>query len=119
MAIFSTQLIRQTLIGKGNLRTLLSDQISSWNPYDKRITSKLKNLYDKESLKAWNRVKVQFENTPTEQALNNTWSVIGHAPELSEFLFRGIMLEGGAVSVARVKLLKKNIAKRYEFFEDQ
>ena len=118
VAIFSTQLVRQTLTGKGNLRTLLSDQISSWNPYDKGITTRLKDLYDEESLKAWDRVKVLFANIPTEQAINNTWSVIGHTPELTEFLFRGIVLEGEPVSVARVKVLKINIAKRYEFSEE-
>lgn len=107
MRRLSVREVRQALIGKGNLRNLLSDRIKSWNPYSPETFDFFKSTYDQESIKAWNRALALYQGITPILVVENTWSVLSHFPELTNFFFRGIELDGDSKSLARARVLKK------------
>jgi hypothetical protein len=111
MAKFSVRQIRQALLGKGNLRTLLSDRIENLDPYKQETLTIFKSIYDEEALKAWERIQKLFKDIPKISALENTWSVISHMPELTGFLSKGVEIEKDKAVIARAKRLSKITSK--------
>ncbi len=93
MKRLSAREVRQSLVGRGNIRSLLSDKITNWDPYSPDTHRYFKSVYEEEALKGWIRVKKLFEGVSSVIALENTCSVIGHSPELIGFLFKGVSLE--------------------------
>ena len=107
MRRLSVREVRQALIGKGNLRNLLSDRILTWDPYSPKTFDFFKSIYDQESIDGWKRISTLYRGLTPIEALENTWSVLSHFPELTNFLLRGIELDGDSKSLARAKSLKK------------
>jgi hypothetical protein len=89
----SARQVRQSLVGRGNIRSLLSDRIIHWDPYSADTHRYFKSVYEEEALRGWQRIKKLFEGVSGVIALENTCSVIGHSPELIGFLFKGVSLE--------------------------
>ena len=112
MAKFSVRQIRQALLGKGNLRTLLSDRIENLDPYKQETLTLFKKIYEEEALKAWERIQKLFQDIPKITALENTWSVICHMPELTGFLSKGVEIEKDKAVLARTKSLSKITSKK-------
>jgi len=104
---FSVQAVRQALVGKGNLRTLISDKIEELDPYDRFTSRKFKEIYDDEALKGWLKIQKLFYEIPKITTLENTWSVVAHNPELVAFLLRGVALEKDKVAISRSRKLLK------------
>ena len=119
MKRFSTREIRQALVGRGNLRILLSDKVKEWDPYDPNTFSFLKRTYEEEALLGWGRIKALFSGMTQEAALENTWSVIAHHPELTGFILRGIELENETPILTKAKKFKSKTKKieTKDFFE--
>ena len=68
----SVREVRQALIGKGNLRNLLSDRINSWDPYRTETLDFFRSVYDQEALKGWKRTLHLFQGLTPIHALENT-----------------------------------------------
>ena len=110
----SVREVRQALIGKGNLRNLLSDRINSWDPYRTDTLDFFRSVYDQEALKGWNRTLHLFQGLTPIHALENTWSVLGHFTELANFLTRGIELSKNSKTFSKVKSLNNLSGDRSE-----
>jgi hypothetical protein len=102
----SVREVRQALIGKGNLRNLLSDRINTWDPYRPDTLDFFRSVYDQEALKGWKRTLHLFQGLTPIHALENTWSVLSHFTELANFLTRGIELSKDSKTFSKVKSLK-------------
>ena len=107
MKRLSVREVRQALIGKGNLRNLLSDRISDWDPYRPDTFSLFKSIYDQEALKGWERILHLFQGLTPIRTLENTWAVLSHIPELANFLSRGIELSNDSKTFSKLKRLHK------------
>ena len=107
MKRLSARQVRQSLVGRGNIRSLLSDRIIHWDPYSADTHRYFKSVYEEEALKGWLRVKKLFEGVSSVIALENTCSVIGHSPELIGFLFKGVSLENEKNTKKRADQLSK------------
>ena len=107
MKRFSVQAVRQALVGRGNLRTRISDRIEELDPYDRVAARKFKEIFDDEALKGWPQIQKLFSGIPKITALENTWSVVAHNPELVALLLRGIELEKDKVAISRSRKLFK------------
>ena len=110
----SVREVRQALIGKGNLRNLLSDRINSWDPYRTDTLDFFRSVYDQEALKGWNRTLHLFQGLTPIHTLENTWSVLGHFTELANFLTRGIELYKDSKTFSKVKSLNNLSGDRSE-----
>jgi RNA-directed DNA polymerase len=104
---FSVQAIRQALVGTGNLRTRISDRIEELDPYDRVAARKFKEIFDDEALKGWLQIQKLFSGIPKITALENTWSVVAHNPELVALMLRGVALEKDKVAISRSRKLFK------------
>lgn len=107
MKRFSVQAVRQALVGTGNLRTRISDRIEELNPYNRTAAREFKAIFDDEALNGWLNIQKLFSGIPKITALENTWSVVGHNPELIALLIRGVALEKDKVAIARSRKLLK------------
>ena len=107
MKRFSVQAIRQALVGTGNLRTRISDRIEELDPYDRVAARKFKEIFDDEALKGWLQIQKLFSGIPKITALENTWSVVAHNPELVALMLRGVALEKDKVAISRSRKLFK------------
>ena len=114
MKRLSVREVRQALIGKGNLRNLLSDRINSWDPYRTDTLDFFRSVYDQEALKGWSRTLHLFQGLTPIHALENTWSVLGHFTELANFLTRGIELSKDSKTFSKVKSLNNLSGDRSE-----
>jgi hypothetical protein len=90
---FTTREVRQALVGKGNLRTLLSDRIIDWDPYQPTSRDYLKQNFDHEAVRGWERARALFDAQSSVEALENIWACTAHVQELKEFLHMGVSLE--------------------------
>ena len=107
MKRLSVREVRQALIGKGNLRNLLSDRISDWDPYRPDTFNLFKSIYDQEALKGWERILHLFQGLTPIRTLENTWAVLSHIPEFANFLTRGIELSNDPKTLAKLKRLQQ------------
>ena len=113
---FTSREVRQALVGRGNLRTRLSDRIAGWNPYQPGSLCHLKQIYQQEALEGWQRVRLLFADVSSVIALSNTWACIAHLPDLTEFLYAGVALEADPTTLRRAKQLLSTVpggAKHY------
>ena len=69
MKRLSARRVRQSLIGRGNIRSLLSDRIIDWDPYSPETHKYFKSVYEEEALKGWLRVKKLFEGVSSVLSL--------------------------------------------------
>ncbi len=106
MKRFTTREVRQALVGKGNLRTLLSDRIIDWDPYQPTSRDYLKQNFDHEAVRGWERARALFDAESSLEALENIWACIAHVQELKEFLHTGVSLENDLPTVRRVNQLR-------------
>lgn len=111
MKRFSNREIRQALVGRGNLRTLLSDKIKEWDPYGPDTFAFFKETYEEEARFGWERIKALFSGLTQEAALENTWSVIAHHPELTGFLLKGIELKNEKPILEKARKLSRKTKK--------
>ena len=107
MKRFSVQAVRQALVGKGNLRTRISDRIEELDPYNRAAARKFKEIFDDEALEGWLQIQKLFSGIPKITALENTWSVVSHNPELVALLLRGVALEKDKDAISRSRKLYK------------
>ncbi len=105
MKRFTTRQIRQALIGKGNLRTLLSDRITDWDPYQPGSRQHLKQIYLHEAMQGWQRIRLLLADSSSVEALENTWASIAHLQELRDFLYAGVVIENDPQTVRRADQL--------------
>jgi RNA-directed DNA polymerase len=98
--------IRQALVGPGNVHSLLSELISSWDPYQPGIRLKLKSAYETAALNAWFNAKTLFPTQSPIEALENTWASIAHLAYLRKFLEIGVAKENHAPTVKRLLEIK-------------
>lgn len=105
MKRFTTREVRQALVGKGNLRTLLSDRIIDWDPYRPRSREYLTQNFQQEALQGWQRVRRLLAEQSSVEALENSWACISHLHELKDFLYTGVVLENDLPTVQRANQL--------------
>lgn len=105
MKRFTTREVRQALVGKGNLRTLLSDRIIDWDPYQPRSREFLRQEFQQEALKGWQRTRILFAEQSSVEALENSWACIAHLHELKDFLYTGVVLENDLSTLHRANQL--------------
>lgn len=105
MKRFTTREVRQALVGKGNLRTLLSDRIIDWDPYQRRSREFLKQNFQQEALQGWQRLRTLLAEQSSVEALENSWACISHLHELKDFLYTGVVLENDLPTVHRANQL--------------
>jgi hypothetical protein len=106
---FTSREVRQALVGRGNLRTRLSDRIAGWNPYQPESLGYLNQIYQQEALEGWQRVRLLFADVSSVVALANTWACIAHLPDLKEFLYAGVEREGDPATLRRVEQLLSTV----------
>lgn len=102
---FTSREVRQALVGRGNLRTLLSDRVADWNPYQAGSLHRLKQTYHQEALEGWQRVRRLFVGSSSVTALENTWACVSHLPDLKDFLYFGVARENDAPTLRRATQL--------------
>ena len=102
MKRYRSREIRQALVGRGNVHSLLSELISSWDPYQPGIRLKLKYAYETAALNAWQNAKTMFQTQSPIEALENTWSSIAHLAYLRKFLEVGVTMENHLPTVKRL-----------------
>ena len=107
MKRISVRAVRQTLIGRGNLRTLLSDRIADLDPYKPKVDQVFKKIYSEEAFKGWSQIKQLFDGIPAVYALENTWAVIAKSSELTAFLLKGVEQDVDKAIKARARKLFK------------
>jgi len=105
LKLFTIREIRQALVGKGNLRTLLSDRITDWDPYQPGSIEKFKLSYRNEALQGWQRARQLLHELPAIDALENTWACIEHLQDLRDFLYIGVLEEDDLPTVQRANQL--------------
>lgn len=105
MKRFTTREVRQALVGKGNLRTQLSDRIIDWDPYQPRSRAFLQQNFQQEALQGWQRARCLLAEQSSVEALENCWACIAHLRELKEFLYAGVVLESDLATVHRANQL--------------
>lgn len=105
MKRFTTREVRQALVGKGNLRTLLSDRIIDWDPYQPRSREFLRQEFQQEALQGWQRSRILFAEQSSVEAFENSWACIAHLHELKDFLYTGVVLENDLSTVQRANQL--------------
>jgi retron-type reverse transcriptase len=110
--------IRQALVGPGNVNSLLSELIGSWDPYQPGIRLKLKSAYETAALNAWLNAKTLFPTHSPIEALENTWASIAHLAYLRKFLEIGIAKDNHAPTTKRLLEIKdcsnKNIENDFD-----
>lgn len=110
--------IRQALVGPGNVNSLLSELIGSWDPYQPGVRLKLKSAYETAALNAWLNAKTLFPTHSPIEALENTWASIAHLSYLRNFLEIGIAKENHAPTAKRLLEIKdcsnKNIENDFD-----
>ncbi len=106
--------IRQALVGPGNVNSLLSDLIGSWDPYQPEIRQKLKSAYETAALNAWLNAKKLFPTHSPIEALENTWASIAHLAYLRKFLEIGVAKENHAPTAKRLLEIKACLNKNIE-----
>jgi hypothetical protein len=111
---FRSREVRQALVGKGNLHTLLSDQISSWDPYQPGIRAQLKSAYETAASNAWHNAKSLFSTLNAIEALENTWASVAHIDYLRKFLEMGVILENELPTIKRLLEIKKSVKNNNE-----
>jgi RNA-directed DNA polymerase len=104
---FSVQAVRRALVGKGNLRTRISDRIEGLDPYKREAVKNLKEIFDEEALRGWVQIQKLFDGIPKITTLENAWSVVAHNPELVALLIRGVELEKNRDAIQRSRKLLK------------
>lgn len=105
MKLFTIREVRQALVGKGNLRTLLSDRITDWDPYQPGSFEKFNLSYRNEALQGWQRARQLLHELPAIDALENTWACIEHLQDLRDFLYIGVLEEDDLPTVQRANQL--------------
>jgi hypothetical protein len=111
---FRSREVRQALVGKGNLHTLLSDEISSWDPYQPGIRTRLKSTYETAASIAWGNAKRLFSTLNAIEALENTWASVAHIDYLRKFLELGVLLENDLPTIKRLLEIKNSIKNKNE-----
>ncbi len=106
--------IRQALVGPGNVNSLLSKLIGSWDPYQPGIRLKLKSAYETAALNAWLNAKTLFPTNSPIEALENTWASISHLAYLRKFLEIGVAKENNAPTAKRLLEIKDCSNKNIE-----
>ena len=103
---FSSREVRQAVVGKGNLYTLLSDQIEGGDPYTPEALTFLRSVYEKESYRAWLSGKNLFSGVCDDiGALENLWATLQHLQDIQDFIFKGVTFEGNANVINRARQL--------------
>ena len=106
MKRYTSREVRQALVGKGSLQTLLSDRIANFNPYQAGVYEKFK-LVDKElALQGWKRARNLFPERSAIEALENVWACISHLKEVRLFLLRGVAKQNDPEVLKRSKQLE-------------
>jgi len=113
LKIFSQQTIRSTLVGRGNLRNLLSDRFTEIDPYSKVASVQAKQIFNKEAQDAWGRIKNLFAHTSPLIAYENTWASIIHIPELTYFIYQGVKQDKTVKINKRVNELAKSVKESW------
>ena len=106
MKRYTSREVRQALVGKGNLQTLLSDRISDFNPYLPGALQKLKQIDNELSFQGWKRARQLFAEIPAVEALENIWASVAHLTEVSSFLVRGLIQDNNPEVLKRAKQLQ-------------
>ena len=78
MKRFSVQAVRRALVGKGNLRTRISDRIEGLDPYKRDVVKNLKEIFDEEALRGWVQIQQLFDGIPKITTLENASSLVAH-----------------------------------------
>lgn len=103
---FSSRELRQAVVGRGSLYTLLSDQIERRDPYAPGALAFLRSVYEKESYRGWLAGKKLFSGVCDDIcALENLWATLQHLRDIQDFLLKGVTLEGNASVINRAKQL--------------
>lgn len=109
MKRYRTREVRQALVGKGSLHTLLTEQISDWDPYQPGIRIKLKSAYETAALNAWRNAKILLPTKNSIEVLENTWASVAHLGYLRKFIEIGVIMENDRPTVKRLFNLKNSI----------
>lgn len=103
---FSSREVRQAVVGRGNLYTLLSDKIEEIDPYNPEALTILRLVYKEESYRAWLSGKNLFSGLCDDiGALENLWASLQHLQDILDFIFKGVTVEGNANVINRARQL--------------
>jgi retron-type reverse transcriptase len=103
---YTSREVRQALVGKGNLQTLLSDRICDFNPYQPGALQKLSQIDKELALLGWKRARQLFAERPAVEALENIWASVCHLVEVRSFLVRGLVQDNDLEVLKRSKQLQ-------------